>query len=197
MNLAEAIPSSQNELSEKTRRLHVIDYNKTRWNSTYLMINRALRLRRRIEKFYFTKFSKEKDFSTGDNLSEADWEELEIFKNLLHLFYQLTMRLQGNSWTGSHGSAWECIVAIDIIREHLRKVKAEHLKGRHTGFLGMAINTGLNLAQKYDELITENPVYATTVVLNPTKKWHYFDAKWTEKEKRVQVASYKEILHDT
>lgn len=197
MDLVEAIPSTQDELSEKTKRLHVIDDNRTRWNSTYLMINRDLRLRRRIEKFYSTKFSKEKDFRTGDNLSETDWDELEIFKNLLHPFYHLTMRLQGNSRTGSHGSAWECLVAIDIIREHLKKAKAEHLKGRHTGFLGTAINTGLSLAQKYYKLITENPVYAAAVVLNPTQKWNYFDAKWTEKEKRLQVASYKETLQDT
>lgn len=161
------------------------------------MINRAVQLWCCIEKFYSTKFSKENDFPTGDNLLEVNWEKLEIFKNLLHPFYQLTMRLQGNSRTGSHGSAWEYIVAIDIIRKHLRKVKAEHLKGCYTRFLGMAINTGLNLAQKYDKLITENLVYATAVVLNSTQKWHYFDAKWTEKEKRVQVASYKETLHDT
>ncbi len=51
MDLAEAIPSTQDELSGKTKRLYIIDDNKTRWNSTYHIINRALRLRRRIEKF--------------------------------------------------------------------------------------------------------------------------------------------------
>ncbi len=105
MDSAEAIPSTQDELSGKTKRLHVIDDNKTRWNSTYHMINRSLRLRRRIEKLCSTKFSKEKDFPTGDILSKNDWDELEIFKNLLHPFYSLTMRLQGNSKTGSYGSA--------------------------------------------------------------------------------------------
>lgn len=111
------------------------------------MINRALRLWRCIEKFYSTKFSKEKDFPTGEILSENDWDELEIFKNLLYLFYYLTMRLQGNSKTGSYRS-----------------------------FLSIAINTRLNLTQKYYELITGNPVYAAIVVLNPTRKWHYLDA---------------------
>lgn len=113
------------------------------------MIHHALRLRRRVEKFYSIRFSKEKDFPTSDILSDGDWNELEIFKTLLHPFYILTMRLQGNSKTGSHGSAWECLVTIDIIREHLIKAKAEYLKGRHTGFLGIAINTGLSLTQKY------------------------------------------------
>lgn len=106
------------------------------------------------------------------------------------------MRLQGNSKTGSYGSTWECLVAIDIIKEHLKKAKAEHAKGRQTGFLSIAINTGLSLTQKYYELIIENPVYAAAVVFNPTQKWHYFDAKWIEKEKQVQVASYRDTLQD-
>ncbi len=106
------------------------------------------------------------------------------------------MRLQGNSKTGSYRSAWECLVAIDIIKEHLKKAKAEHTKGRQTEFLSIAINTGLGLTQKYYELITENPVYASEVVLHPIQKWHYFDAKWIEKEKQVQVASYKDTLQD-
>lgn len=53
----------------------------------------------------------------------------------------------------------------------------EQSRGRHTGFLSTAINTGLNLAQKYYELIMENPVYVAAIVLNPTQKCHYFDAK--------------------
>ena len=89
------------------------------------------------------------------------------------------------------------MVAIDIIKENLKKAKAEHSRGQHPRFLNTAINTGLSLAQKYYELITENPVYAAAVVLNLTQKWHYIDAKWTEKEKRSQVTSYKEILQDT
>lgn len=93
MDLVEAIPNTQDELNGKTKRLHVINDNKTWWNSTYFMINRALCLRQRIEKFYSTKFSKEKNFPMGDILSENDWDELEIFKNLLHLFYSLTICL--------------------------------------------------------------------------------------------------------
>ena len=52
------------------------------------------------------------------------------------------------------------------------------------------------MTQKYYELITENPIYASTVVLHPTQKWHYFNAKWMEKDKQLQVASYEETLRD-
>lgn len=63
-------------------------------------------------------------------------------------------------------------------------------------FSALLFNTGLSLTQKYYELITENPVYAIAVVLSPTQKWNYFDARWIEKEKKVQTASYKDTLQD-
>lgn len=39
-----------------------------------------------------------------------------------HPFYHSTMRLQGNSKIRSHGSVWECLVAID---KYLKKAKLE------------------------------------------------------------------------
>lgn len=48
-------------------------------------------------KFFSTKFNKKKYFSMEDILSENNEDELEIFKNLLYLFYYLTMNLWGNS----------------------------------------------------------------------------------------------------
>ena len=92
MDLAEAVSCAQDTLNEKTKNLHVIDDNKTRWNLTYLMIHHVLRLRRRIRKFYSTRFSKEKNFPTSNILSDGDWNELEIFKNLLHPFYALARK---------------------------------------------------------------------------------------------------------
>lgn len=93
------------------------------------MINCTFCLWQRVEKFYSTKFSKEKDFPTRDILLENNWNELEIFKNLLYLFYFLIMRLQINSKTRLYKLAWEYLVAIDIIKKHLKKAKAEYAKG--------------------------------------------------------------------
>lgn len=96
MDLAEAIPSVQDKLSEKMKKLHVTDDNKTQLNSNYFKIPCVVQLKRRSEKFYSTKFIKEKDFSMVDILSKSDKDGLKIFENLLHLFYQLTICLQGN-----------------------------------------------------------------------------------------------------
>lgn len=78
-------------------------------------------------------------------------------------------------YTGLHGNVWWRLISFEKI---FKKAKAEHSRGRQTRFLSSAINTGLNLAQKYYELITQNPVYATAMILNPKQKWNYFEAKW-------------------
>ena len=93
LDIAEPFPSTADRIDSHTRHLTVLDDNKTRWNLTYLAIHRVLRLRCCIEKFYATRFSKDKDFPSSDILIEADWEELAIFKDLLDPFYRFSIRL--------------------------------------------------------------------------------------------------------
>jgi hypothetical protein len=50
----------------------VILDNSTRWNSTFLLIKRALDLRERINTFCFTYRSEIKK----DRLTETDWQQL-------------------------------------------------------------------------------------------------------------------------
>lgn len=76
-----------------------------------------------------------------------------------------------------HGSIWEYLVAIDIIKKYLTKAKTNYLKSCHTRFLGIAINTKLSLAQKYYRFIIKDLIYAAAIVFNSMQKWHYFNAK--------------------
>ena len=184
LDIAEPFPSTADGIDSHTRHLTVLDDNKTRWNSTYLAIHRVLCLRRHIEKFYTTRFSKNKDFPSSDILSEADWEELAIFKDLLDLFYRLSMRLQGNSKIGTHGAAWKSLVCINIIKEHPKRAKIEYVWSRNSGFLVTATNTALNLVQKYFKLISETPVYSVSFLLNLTQKWDYFESKWQDPKRK-------------
>ena len=124
----------------------VIDDNKTQLNLTYLAIHRTFCLKRCIKKFYATRFSKEKNFPSFNILNKADWEELAIFKDLLDLFYQLFIQLQGNDKIKIHGAAWKSLVCINIIKEHLQWAKTEYIRSRNSGFLVTAIDTTLNLA---------------------------------------------------
>ena len=196
LDIAEPFPSAADGIDSHTRHLTVIDDNKTRWNSTYLTIHRALRLRHRIEKFYTTRFSKDKDFPSSDILSEADWEELAIFKDLLDLFYRFPMRLQGNNKTRTYCAACESLMCIDIIKEHLERAKTEYVRIRNSGFLMTAINTVLNLAQKYFKLISKTSVYFSAFLLNPTQNRDYFESKWQDPKRKNQAEKYRKNLQD-
>ncbi len=127
MDIAEFFTSKADGLDNGKYCLTIIDDNRTRWNSTYLAIQRGLRLRRRIKKFYSTRFNKDKNFPNLDILNDNDWKKLAIFQSLLSLFYRLSIRLQGNIKTRTHGAFWHLLVCIDIIKEHLKKAKTEYV----------------------------------------------------------------------
>lgn len=87
-------------------------------------------------------------------------------------------------------------MCIDIIKEHLKKAKTEHMRNRNSGFLATAINTALTLAQKYFKLISETPVYSAAFLLNPTQKWEYFDSRWQDTERQTQAQEYCKVLQE-
>ena len=196
MDIADSFPSKADKLDDGKYHLTIIDDHLTRWNSTYLAIQRALRLRRRIEKFYSTRFNKDKDFPNSDILNDNDWDELAIFQGLLSPFYWPSIQPQGNSKTGTHGAVWESLVCIDIIKEHLKKAKTEYVWNRNSGFLATAINTALTLAQKYFKLISDTSVYSAALLLNPTQNWEYFDWRWQDTERQTQAQEYHKVLQE-
>ncbi len=59
-----------------------------------------------------------------------------------------------------------------------------------------AINTVLNLAQKYLKLISGTPVYSAAFLLNPTQKGDYFESKWQDPERKNQAEKYRKNLQD-
>ncbi len=196
LDIAEHFLSAADEIDSHSRYLPVIDDNQTRWNLTYLTIHRVFCLRHRIEKFYTTCFNKDKDFPSLDILIEADYEKLAILKDLLDPLYRLSMQLQGNNKTGTHGAAWESLVGINIIKEHLKRAKTEYVRSRNSGFLLTTINTSLNLAKKYFKLISEPPVYFAALLLKPTQKWDYFESKWQHTKRKNQAEKYRKNLQN-
>ena len=121
MDISESFPSEADELDNGINHLTIIDDNRTRWNSTYLAIQRAHRLRRRIEKFYSTRFNKDKDFPSSDILNDNDWDELAIFQGLLSPFYRLQCEFKEiakQERTALSGSHW---CALILSRSTLKK----------------------------------------------------------------------------
>lgn len=101
-----------------------------RWNSTYYMIERALKCRPAIDLYQAQwKPPDKNDKHKGDFLTEADWHELELFYKLLQPFERLTKRLQshidGEGSEGGQGSVWQVLYAMDFLLTKLESVKED------------------------------------------------------------------------
>ena len=67
---------------------------KTRWNSVYLMANRALEMRRALVLFF-----DEINIASDEKLSNEDWKLLETLKTILRPLYLVTLELSSEKMT--------------------------------------------------------------------------------------------------
>jgi hypothetical protein len=75
-----------------------------RWNSTYDMIVRALRLESAIRR-YCRHWEQDGEYDLSkDFLTRKDWAELQHFEELLEPCARAIKRVEGNAYTGSHGA---------------------------------------------------------------------------------------------
>ncbi|KAF5267591.1 hypothetical protein FOXYS1_1530 [Fusarium oxysporum] len=111
---------------ESTAKLEVIQNNATRWNSTYMMIERAL-----IKQSELNSFIQElglgtdasKRVLTADILTSDDWKVLREVSHILEPIYNMTMRTQGRGTSGGHGRLWEVMTGMEFVLEHLEDWK--------------------------------------------------------------------------
>lgn len=106
-------------LSERsTVELELIQNNDTRWNSTYLMIKRAIQKQNDINSFVFALESDADELSNipiEDRLSRDDWRMLTEIMHVLEPIYRQTMRTQG--WGKGDGRLWEVMCSFRLSHE--------------------------------------------------------------------------------
>jgi hypothetical protein len=107
---------------ESTAELEVIQNNATRWNSTYMMIERALVKQSELNSF-IQELGLEADASkrvpTADILTSDDWKVLREVSHILEPVYNMTMRTQGWGTSRGHGRLWEVMTGMEFVLEHL------------------------------------------------------------------------------
>ncbi|EAQ87600.1 hypothetical protein CHGG_04219 [Chaetomium globosum CBS 148.51] len=85
--------------------------NSTRWNSTYLMIERAVRKRDDINSFILEldlESDGDKRIPDADKLTTDDWKALIEIKTILEPLYKLTIKTQGWGQSGNKWSTFRC-----------------------------------------------------------------------------------------
>jgi hypothetical protein len=157
-----------------------------RWNSTYAMIKRGLKLRDAID-LYYKRYkgpssSTEYDISQ-DELSPEDWAILQRFCNLLRPFKEMTKRIEGNAnkagYEGSQGAVWEVLESMDFLSSKLEALAAS-VKHEPADYFTVGIETGWSKLQKYYTLTDQSAIYRAAIVLHPASKEFYFEEKWAK-----------------
>ncbi|KAF6528009.1 hypothetical protein HZS61_008311 [Fusarium oxysporum f. sp. conglutinans] len=200
--------------------LDVVLDNDTRWLSQLYMIRRALQLRDHIELLiarYRVEFEQQHKTKRGTTkksaklpyicepehqLSDKDWEVLEIFSQLLG-YYECTIKmLEGDGqirkrkrgWMGSYGNIWDVIQGFEFLLDKLEDYKAMAERFPDAEHFRININLGWQKLDKYYQLLSETPIYYTGLALHPAYRWKWFDRKWAGNPEWIRQA--KRIVHD-
>jgi hypothetical protein len=179
--------------------LNLILENSTRWNSTYLSLERGLKLKNAII-FYLLNHEHS---LLSDRLSEDEWEQLSQITDALEPFWAASLRLQGHGTHGSHGVIWEALVTMDYLLSKVENQKETLEEQQRAAAAAVAEAEAENASvappheprvspllvcyqnaweklQKYNNLTDEShEIYAAGALLNPCLRRAYFDARWT------------------
>lgn len=195
-----AISAYDESFESSWNTLQLVSDNATRWNSLYSMIERALKLRQRIDLFCFEhkdavhgKSMKERATNADqdallskDILTSDDWSALAEALAILKPFYDLTKRAEGTKLTADRGTISDYMVTLNKIVAHVRIVR-EDLMARNsqeefatdaTSFLLACSN---NCWYKIDEYFLKSisiPAVYASVATNPKMKYKYFQHSW-------------------
>jgi hypothetical protein len=162
--------------------LHLMKDGGVRWNSTYYMIKRALRLQDALRQYCrdWRPAPHELHDLKKDFLDPQDWEELRHFEELLQPFERVVKRVEGNAYSGSHGALWEVIPTMDYLFAKLKKA-ADEVSENETLFTDCytnCLNYGFLKLKEYYNVIDASPYYAAAVALHPCQRFTYFEDAW-------------------
>lgn len=116
--------------AESTAELELRQDNATRWNSTFLMIDRAWKKQRDIQAYILqlqldpTTASR---IDSRDVLDADDWRLLAEIRLILEPIYLMTMRAQGHTKGNGYGQLWEVMTGMEYILEQLEDWRALYL----------------------------------------------------------------------
>jgi hypothetical protein len=157
--------------------------NDTRWNSTHDMIKRALELRGAIDQFIVAAIADQGPSTPGgerldnDQLTPADWEDLETLMKLLDPFKEVTMDLQGNiRGEKMNGAIFDVLPAMDMLLQQLEVAKTTYQSQKSP--FATCINLAWVKLNDYYSKTDRSPIYVVSVILDPRLKLRYFEEKW-------------------
>ncbi|KAJ6436869.1 MHYT domain signaling protein [Purpureocillium lavendulum] len=203
--------------------LELMQNNETRWNSTFLMIQRAIRKREQIDHFIAyleTKTTEPRQrVPVEDHLSPQDWLLLAEIQSLLKPLYEITMRCQGWAKEGRYGALWEVMIGMEYLLNFFEEQKllfsppdANADDTRNAGASATTRHSPLRADQdggrerhlpehtrdeynhQYYSLLGQSPLYTAAVILHPRWNVSWLEANWTSREQLVWLRGAKSCV---
>ena len=152
--------------------------NPTRWNSAYKLLDRAIYLRKAIEKFLDDETPKLKKILKKFKLTKTEWDQAEFMLNILLPFEACSARLEATTRPGIakvfwvYESLFNEIDRLTTIMKNHRSAHHKWLKASELAFDSMSAK----LRKYYKD--TENQfVYPDAVIFQPRSKLALFQQK--------------------
>ncbi|HEX3523491.1 MAG TPA: hAT transposon family protein [Stellaceae bacterium] len=196
------IPSYNDGQTGEYDHLSLVVDNATRWNSLYSMIERAVKLRGKIDQFCIdhaeimhgssTRRARSDDdydaLLKNDALTGDDWLTLNEVLKFLQPFYVLTKRAEGTKLTGDRGVLSDYMTTLNSLLKHVREARDELdvraadpcLTTQSTEFLRTCVLNCWTKLDGYFSLVNETPAHYASVVTIPHMKWKYFQHNWKD-----------------
>jgi hypothetical protein len=171
--------SKQRQINEHLPVYKLVTNGGIRWNSTYDMIERAIKLKDALE-LYQSHYRYDKQHPTAqDELTPDDWLELKELRDLLKPMKESSTTIQANPSAGRSGALHQSLSAIDYLMAHLERQKQLLLYQDNSHFKA-CVNLGWKKLNKYYSLSDKTYAYRAAIYLNPTLKRQWFIDKWSD-----------------
>ncbi|RKK76433.1 hypothetical protein BFJ68_g18036 [Fusarium oxysporum] len=134
------------------------------------MIDNLIRKKQQVKQFLL-----DYDKALGDNiLTSSDWDYLEKTHAFLQPFTSTTLWAQGVTATLSQN-----LMIMDILLRHYEQKKELYeAEETHDPLMLHSIDMGWFVLDKYYALSGESPIYATALLLDPSKRARYLEINW-------------------
>lgn len=129
-----------------------------RWNSAYLMIHRAMKLRDALTLYQdHYQGSSSGAIAPEDLLTYDDWTELTHLQELLEPIYECSLNVQSAGDDGCHGALHEVLTTMDFLLEHLEGAKQRLNDPKIVTHFKATVNLGWKTLDHYYMLTDRAP----------------------------------------
>jgi hypothetical protein len=155
--------------------------NATRWSSWYKVLDNAMKKKSQITQFLFDH---DKELSDA-MLTSSDWDLLDKTYRFLEPFASATLYAEGNC-----SSVSQSLILMDALLLHYEGAKEEY--GDDPRML-KAIEMGWFVLSKYYTKTEDVPVYAASLLIDPSRRLAYLEKNWHPDWHQTAIASALDV----